>query len=129
VGVVIYDSKGKKIVDYSWGLGKTTNNKAEILAAYMGSKISQERNIQTLRVLGDSEIIIKELRGMSCLTKDPLKSICSAMNSLKKIFMTLGFFHILQKKNSEADTMAKAAKNLEQSHLLTNQILSYVWLP
>jgi ribonuclease HI len=70
-GGVIYDSEGKKITDYSWGLGKTTNNKAEILAAYMGLKLAQDLNIQILTVLGDSEIIIKELRGMSRPTKDP----------------------------------------------------------
>jgi ribonuclease HI len=111
-GGVIYNSEGKKLVDYSLGLGKTTNNKAEILASYMGLKLAQEWNIQTLTVLGDSEIIIKELRGISSLTKDPLKSICLVINSLKKN-SSLGFFHILRKKNSETDAMAKAAKNLE----------------
>jgi ribonuclease HI len=60
-GGVIYDSKGKKVIDYAWGLGKSTNNKAEFLAAYMGLKLAQDLNIQTLTVLGDSKIIIKEL--------------------------------------------------------------------
>jgi ribonuclease HI len=111
------------------GSGKTTNNKAEILAVYMGLKLAQERNIQTLTVLGDSEIVIKELRGRSSSPKGPLKGICSAINSLKKNFISLSFFHILRNQNSEADNLAKAAKNLEQSHLLTNQTPSYVWLP
>jgi ribonuclease HI len=128
-GGVIYDSEGKKIVEYSWGLGKATNNRAEILAVYMGLKLAQERNTQTLTVLGDSEIVIKELRGRSSSPKGPLKGICSVINSLKKNFISLSFFHILRAQNSEADNLEKAAKSLEQSHLLTNQTSSYVWLP
>jgi ribonuclease HI len=128
-GGVIYDSEGKKLTDYAWGLGKTSNNKAETLAAYMGLKLAQDLRIQTLTVLGDSEIVIKELRGMPRSAKSPLQSISSAINSLKKKFVCLSFFHILRKQNTEADKMAKAAKTLEQSSLLINQTPSNVWLP
>ena len=41
-GGVIYDSDGKKIADFFWGLGKTTNNREEILAVYMGLKLAHE---------------------------------------------------------------------------------------
>jgi ribonuclease HI len=58
-GGVIYDSEGNKLIDYSWGLGKTTNNKEEFLEAYMGLKLTQDRHIHALIVLGDSEIVIK----------------------------------------------------------------------
>jgi ribonuclease HI len=95
----------------------------------MGLKLAQDLNIQTLTVLGDSEIIIKELRGMPRLTKALLQSISLAINSLRKKFTCLSFFHILRKQNTEADVMAKTAKTLEQSRLLTNQIPSNVWLP
>ena len=60
-GGVIYDSDGQKVVGFSWGLGKTTNNRAETLAVYMELKLAQERSIQTLITIGDSEIVIKEL--------------------------------------------------------------------
>jgi hypothetical protein len=30
-GGVIYDSDGQKVVDFSWGLGKNTNNREETL--------------------------------------------------------------------------------------------------
>ena len=95
----------------------------------MGLKLAQDRHIQALIVLGDSEIVIKELRGISNLTKAPLKSISTVINSLKKRFVRLIFFHVLRKQNTEADKMAKEAKSLEQSNLLTNQIHSNVWLP
>jgi ribonuclease HI len=43
-GGVIYDSEGKKIVEYSWGLGKATNNIEDILAVYMGLNLAQEEH-------------------------------------------------------------------------------------
>jgi ribonuclease HI len=64
-GGVIYDSDGQKVVDFSWGLGKNTNNRAETLAVYMGLKIAHARSIRSLVVLGDSEIVIKDLLGLS----------------------------------------------------------------
>jgi ribonuclease HI len=128
-GGVIYDSEGKKLIDYAWGLGRTSNNKAELLAAYMGLKLAQDLRIQALTVLGDSEIVIKDLRGMPRSTKAPPQSISAAINSFKKNFVRLSFYHILRKQNTEADKMAKAAKTLEQSSLCTNQTLSNVWLP
>jgi ribonuclease HI len=124
--MILMDKK-QLISPGAWG--KSTNNRAEILAVYMGLKLAQERNIQTLTVIGDSEIVIKELRGLSISSKRPLKGISSGINSLKKNFISLRFFHILRAQNTKADNLAKAAKILEQSHLITNQTSSYVWLP
>jgi ribonuclease HI len=95
----------------------------------MGLKLAQDRHIQALIVLGDSEIVIKELRGISNSTKARSKAYQQVINSLKKRFVRLSFFHVLRKQNTEADKMAKEAKSLEQSNLLTNQIHSNVWLP
>jgi ribonuclease HI len=68
-GGVIIDSDGQNILDYSWGLGNTTNNKAESLAVYMGLQIARSRNLHELIVLGDSELIIKELLGIKQIHK------------------------------------------------------------
>jgi hypothetical protein len=95
----------------------------------MGLNLAQDLHIHALTVLGDFEIVIKELRGISNSEKAPLKSISAVINSLKKRFVHLIFFHILRKQNMEADKMAKAVKTLEQSSLLTNQTLSNVWFP
>jgi ribonuclease HI len=110
-GGVIYDSDGKKQSDFSWGLGKATNNRAETLAVYMGLKLAHERSIQTLIAIGDSEIVIKELRGMSTSSKHPPNGLSSGINSLKKKFTSLRFFHILRAQNTEADNLAKVKKS------------------
>lgn len=128
-GGVIFDSEEKQIVDYSSSLGQITYNKAEIITVYMGLNLAHEMSIQTLTVLGDYEIVIKELMGRPGSQKCPLKGTNLAINSLKKKFTSLSFFHILQNQNSQEDNLVKVAKYLEQSHLLINQTPSYVWLP
>jgi ribonuclease HI len=128
-GGVIYDSDGQKVVDFSWGLGKNTNNRAETLAVYMGLKIAHSRSIQTLVVLGDSEIVIRDLLGLSNTTTHSSSGLCSRINSLKQLFIKVHYFHILRSQNTEADRLAKAAKYLEQGHLVINQIPSHDWLP
>jgi ribonuclease HI len=35
-GGVVFDSEGKKNIEFSWGIGHTTNNLAEALAVYLG---------------------------------------------------------------------------------------------
>jgi hypothetical protein len=94
-GGVIYDSDGQKAVDFSWGLGKATNNREETLTVYMGLKLAHERSIQTLIATRYSEIVIKEIRGLSTSSKNPPNGLSSGINSLKKKFTSLRFFHIL----------------------------------
>jgi hypothetical protein len=35
-GGVVFDSEGNKVMEFVWGLGKTTNNHAKVLAVFMG---------------------------------------------------------------------------------------------
>jgi ribonuclease HI len=82
-GGIIYDSDGQKVVDFSWGLGKNTNNRAETLAMYMGLKISHAQSILSLVVLGDSEIVIKDLLCLSTSAAQSPSCLCSGINTLK----------------------------------------------
>jgi hypothetical protein len=51
-GGVTFDSDGKKFLEYSWGLGSTTNNSAEALAVYMGMRLIFDRSPNRLVVIG-----------------------------------------------------------------------------
>jgi ribonuclease HI len=108
-GGVIIDSDGQNILDYSWGLGNTTNNKAESLAVYMGLRIARSQNIHELIVLGDSELIIKELLGSSKSTNQALFGLQSRIRALKSQFSKIQFFHILRSQNQAVDQQAKAS--------------------
>jgi ribonuclease HI len=64
-GGVIYDPRGQKEHQFSWGLGCKTNNQDEVMAAFKGLSMIPENKTQSVIVLGDSEIVMKQLRGIS----------------------------------------------------------------
>jgi ribonuclease HI len=95
----------------------------------MGLQIAQSRNIHTLTVLGDSEIVIRDLLGHSTSTTQISIGLHSRIKTLKQKFTKIHFFHILHSQNHEADRLAKSIKTLEQGQLFIIQDLSHAWIP
>ena len=60
-GGILIDYSEKIILNFSWGLGKKTNNAAEILAIWQGLNQARRLAIKKLTILGDSRIIIQAL--------------------------------------------------------------------
>ena len=53
-GGVLIDYSRKIILNFSWGLGKKTNNIAEILAIWQGLSQARRLSIKNLIIIGDS---------------------------------------------------------------------------
>jgi ribonuclease HI len=51
VGGVLFDPRGNQIMEYSWNLGVTTNNKAEAYALYIGVQLAKKRQINALNIV------------------------------------------------------------------------------
>jgi len=58
VGVVIFDPRGNQIMEYSWNIGATTNNKAKANAMLMGIQLAKKRNIYEINIVCNSKNII-----------------------------------------------------------------------
>ena len=56
---VLFDSKGNKMNEYSWGIGKKTNNGAEWLTLIKGLELARNVCIEELVVFGDSMMVIR----------------------------------------------------------------------
>ena len=52
---------GKEEITFEWGLEKKTNNRVEALMLLMGSKIMKERHINSIILIEDSTILIKQM--------------------------------------------------------------------
>jgi ribonuclease HI len=97
-GGVLYEPRGKIILNYYWNIGKDTNNKAEAYALLKGLQLAKTHQISNLNVLGDSKTVIR----MMVQGTDPknlsLKRIIDRIRvdsqSLKPTF-----FHILREHN------------------------------
>lgn len=60
-GGVIFNANGDNILAYEWGLGHTSNNRAEALALYQGLIQLRKLGIDTVMILGDLAIIINAM--------------------------------------------------------------------
>jgi hypothetical protein len=56
---VLFHPRGNQIMEYSWNLGVTTNNKAEAYAMVMGIQLEKKISISELNIGGDSKITIR----------------------------------------------------------------------
>lgn len=81
--------------DLSYG----TNNIAEWYAILAGLEIALNEQIEVLEVVGDSELVIKQINGEYRVKNKELKSIFDKCDFLRKSFKTITFNHIPREQN------------------------------
>jgi ribonuclease HI len=118
-GGVLFDPRGNQIMEYSWNLGVTTNNKEEAYAMLMGIQLAKKRSISELNIVGDSKNTI------CYFIKTPPPKETSLDNLVEHIKHSLQgiqshFFHILCHHNSVADSLANKAIGIAPGHIGVN---------
>lgn len=116
-GVVITDQSGHKIAGLSEYLGRQTNNYAEYHGLLAALDYALERGPKALKVVGDSELLVKQIRG-EYKVKSP--ALLELYQRAKRMIAQLDWFsihHVLREKNAEADRLANMAmdKRMERS--------------
>ncbi len=92
-------------------LGKKTNNQAEYLALLLALMFIHELMAEeklprtTLHVFSDSELMIKQMKGVYSVKNEQLKALKSFIDSLIKKHPTR-FSHVRREKNTDADALA-----------------------
>ncbi|MBI5222687.1 MAG: ribonuclease HI family protein [Candidatus Magasanikbacteria bacterium] len=102
-GIVIKDTKGKKILSYGEYLGEQTNNYAEYAALISGLKKAKELGATEVECILDSELITKQMR-LEYKVKEPMlqKLFIQAYNAAAQ-FKKVTYRHTLRAGNTEAD--------------------------
>jgi len=108
-GVFITDTAGKKLVEKSLFLGKTTNNVAEYRALIIGLEEVIKINPSHVTVKMDSELIVKQLNGEYRVRNPGLlplyRDAVERIGQIKEIRVQ----HIPRNENYEADRLANIA--------------------
>lgn len=123
-GAVLYSSSlNPQSSSIAWSgslfLGnKYTNNEAEYTALIMGLKTSLELGIRKIRVLGDSDLVCKQMNGEWRCKKDSLKKFFFVALKLKREFDSFQIQHIFREENEEADQLANRAMDHQSTDLL-----------
>ncbi len=83
-----------------------TNNYAEYMGVYEGLKWCFENKINNLTIKGDSQLVIKQLKGEYKVNSPNLQELYDKCSKLLKLFDNYELYHIDRKLNSEADKLA-----------------------
>jgi len=105
-GAVIYKN-GTEIYNESIFVGlKETNNKAEYTGLLIGLTEAIRRNIKTLKVKGDSELVIKQMKGQYKVSSPNIQGIYQDAKKLQKQFHKISFEHVYREHNKRADELS-----------------------
>ncbi len=108
-GVVIETLEGELVAQGKQYLGVITNNQAEYRALILGLKAVARYHPSRVSVFMDSELVVKQMRGVYKVNDGPLKDLWSEARALVAELRAVTFTHVLRGKNTQADRLANAA--------------------
>jgi ribonuclease HI len=105
-GAVIYHH-GNEIWGKSLYVGeKTTNNIAEYTGLIFGLDAAVEMGIKTLVVKGDSQLVIKQMRGEYQVKSENLVPLFTEAKKLAAKIDEISFVHVYRNENKRADELS-----------------------
>jgi len=108
-GAVIEDSKGKVLAELSEFLGYQTNNFAEYGGLLGVLRWAVEHNVKRLRVVSDSELMVKQMKGTYAVKSPILKPLFEDARKLSRQLEGFEMRHTLRGGNKTADRLANEA--------------------
>jgi ribonuclease HI len=108
-GVVIQDEAGRKVATLSDYLGDQTNNFAEYQALIAALEYALERGPKALKVISDSELMVKQIKGVYKVKNPTLQDLHARAKELIAQLQWFSIGHALREHNQEADRLANEA--------------------
>src|SRR5579863_7137972 len=108
-GAVLEDEKGSVVARLSEFLGVQTNNYAEYAGLLACLKWALEHGYRRLRVVSDSELMVKQMKGQYKVASPGLKPLWDEAKRLSQQLEKFEMGHTLRGGNKEADRLANEA--------------------
>lgn len=109
VGVVLEVDDGTPIVAFGRFLGTATSNVAEYRGLIAGLEQAKKLGVKHVRVLGDSELVIKQMLGEYRVRNEALIPLYTRAMSILKEFPRSEVGHNRRANNALADALANLA--------------------
>jgi ribonuclease HI len=106
IGAILKRVDGEVLYSGSEFLGHTTNNVAEYKAVLLGLAAALAQGVEHLEVRADSELLIKQLKGVYRVKAPGLKPLFDQARGLIARFRSVKLTHIRRELNAEADRLA-----------------------
>ena len=108
-GALIEDSKGRTVAELSEFLGIQTNNFAEYSGLLAVLQWAIEHETKCLRVISDSELMVKQIQGKYKVASPVLKPLYDEAKKMARRIPTFEIRHTLRGGNKDADRLANEA--------------------
>ena len=113
IGIVIYDESGTALVKWNEYIGITTNNRAEYMALLKSvdliSRLESKSSIDMIEFCADSELMVKQIKGIYKLKDKGLAQIHKEFNKkIRELGIKYKITHIERSLNKDADKLANS---------------------
>jgi ribonuclease HI len=109
IGVVVRDEDGEVLVERAERIGRTTNNVAEYKALLLGIATAQEVGGTELELVGDSELIVRQVEGRYKVKDATLRELHAEAKRALGGFERWSIRHVKRAQNADADRLVNAA--------------------
>ena len=109
IGVVLRAQDGTELVTLGRFIGRATNNVAEYRALITGLHKARELGAKRLAIRGDSELVVKQMKGEYRVKNEALRDLYEQAQSLMRQFEHATIDHNYRHKNALADKLANLA--------------------
>lgn len=108
---VVYQN-GNLVYSSSGYMGISTNNKAEYNGLIHGLTYVVENSIQEVIIYSDSELMVKQIKGLYQVKDADLKELYSKAKNLITKIDKFEIIHVRREKNKEADLLVNKTLDL-----------------
>lgn len=109
IGVVVEDVEGNVLEEVAARIGTTTNNVAEYQALITGLETALDRGARRVRIMSDSELLVRQMRQEYRVRDPQLKELYMAAVALVRRFARVEIKHVPRTENSAADALVNKA--------------------
>jgi ribonuclease HI len=109
IGVVVRDEDGEILAERAERIGRTTNNVAEYKALLLGIATAQEVGGTELELVGDSELIVRQVEGRYKVKDATLRELHAEAKRALGGFERWSIRHVKRAQNADADRLVNAA--------------------
>ncbi|HTB69708.1 MAG TPA: ribonuclease HI family protein [Solirubrobacteraceae bacterium] len=106
---VIAGADGEPLAEDAQLLGRTTNNVAEYRALLLGLQRARELGADDVEVIGDSELIAKQVLGEYKVKNEALRALHREATAALRAFRRWSIRTVPRAQNAEADRLVNAA--------------------
>ena len=108
-GVVIRDPGGSVVATLKKYIGRNTNNVAEYYGLIAALDYAQSHGIRALRVESDSELLVKQMRGLYKVKSADLRPLFEHAKKASQGLDSFAIEHVPRERNRDADALANQA--------------------